>query len=82
MKKTFLLVIILALLVFSGCSMPAREQAVKETEPVEPTRFAIVEEQGETKNLGGYTLLRDTVTGKEYLVITGLNGAPTVIQMQ
>lgn len=44
-------------------------------------RFEVILEEGETKNLGGYTVLRDKQTGKEYLVITGLNGAPTVINI-
>lgn len=44
-------------------------------------RFDVICEMGETKNLGGYTVLRDRQTGKEYLVITGLNGAPAVINI-
>lgn len=44
-------------------------------------RFDVICEMDETKNLGGYTVLRDRQTGKEYLVITGLNGAPAVINI-
>lgn len=46
-----------------------------------PKRFEVICEEGESKNIGGYTVLRDSRTGKEYLVITGLNGAPTVINI-
>lgn len=45
-------------------------------------RFKVIYEHPETKNLGGFTVLRDTVTGQEYLVITGLNGAPAVIPLK
>ncbi len=44
-------------------------------------RFEIIYEHGETMNMGGFTVIRDNLQGVEYLVITGLNGAPAVIRM-
>lgn len=42
-------------------------------------RFVIIYEHGETKNLGGFTIIKDNKTGQEFMVVTGLNGAPTVV---
>lgn len=82
MKKIILLAATLVIILISGCTPPPRGQAVNENKSPEPKRFAIIQEEGESQNIGGFTVIKDTQTGKEYLVITGLNGAPTVINMQ
>lgn len=74
------LVIVLTML--SGCAPPPREQAAEENKPPEPKRFVIIQEENESKNIGGMTVLKDNQTGREFLVITGLNGAPTVIEIK
>jgi hypothetical protein len=45
-------------------------------------RFKIVQEQGETANIGGFTVIQDTQTGKEYLIVTGLNGSSVVTELK
>lgn len=88
MKKFFLLLalLLLALILFlAGCALPDRDRstsAEQQTVPAEAERFKVLFEQGETKNLGGFTVIRDSQTGKEYLVVVGLNGAPTVVNLQ
>jgi hypothetical protein len=82
LKKIILLTVTLIFIFVSGCTPPPGGQAVKENNSPQPRRFEIIQEEGETQNIGGFTVIKDNQTGKEYLVITGLNGAPTVINLQ
>ncbi|MCL6638230.1 MAG: hypothetical protein K6T80_00935 [Firmicutes bacterium] len=89
MKKNLPLLVMLftlSLMLPAGCSLPERSRAgsgeQQQPAPVEPRRFQVICEEGETKNLGGFTVIRDNQTGKEYLIVTGLNGAPTVVNLQ
>lgn len=82
MKKIAFLTMALFFILLSGCASQPKGQAENENKNPSPKRFEIMQEEGETKNIGGFTVLKDNMTGKEYLVITGLNGAPTVINMQ
>lgn len=82
MKKITFLTIILFFLLLSGCASQPKGQAENENKNQAPKRFEVIQEEGETRNIGGFTVIKDNQTGKEYLVITGLNGAPTVINMQ
>lgn len=82
MKKIALLAMSLIFIMLSGCAPPAKGQAENENKKLEPKRFEIIQEEGESKNIGGFTVIKDNTTGREYLVITGLNGAPTIINMQ
>lgn len=72
-------------IVLTGCSRDVGE-ANRAQFPGAPDgqaqRFKIIYEHSETRNLGGFTVLRDNATGYEYLIITGLNGAPTVVPLQ
>ncbi|OAT81368.1 hypothetical protein [Desulfotomaculum copahuensis] len=52
------------------------------TQPGQPSRFEIIYEHGETKNLGGFTVIRDNATGQEYLAVIGLNGSSSVIAIK
>lgn len=81
MKRLVLTAMALMFILFSGCAPPPKGQTANETKPPQPKRFEIIQEEGESKNIGGFTVIRDNATGKEYLVITGLNGAPTVINI-
>ena len=72
----------LLFILLSGCAPPPKGQESNENKNPVAKRFEIIQEEGETKNIGGLTVVKDNLTGKEYLVITGLNGAPTVINMQ
>lgn len=78
----FIMVAVLVMTLLSGCATPPREQAAEENKPPEPKRFEIIQEEQETRNIGGITVIRDNQTKQEFLVITGLNGAPAVIQIQ
>ena len=66
-----------------GCSrnpvsgLPAQSQAEGTTSP----RFEVIFEHKETRNIGGFTVIRDNRTGQEYLVVTGLNGSPAVVPL-
>ena len=82
MKKLALITVASILILLYGCAPPPKGRAANEAPPSQPKRFEIIQEEGETKNIGGFTVLRDNQTGKEYLVITGLNGAPTVTNLQ
>jgi len=82
MKKLALITAFSILILLAGCTPPPKGRTANETTPTQPKRFEIIQEEGETKNIGGFTVLRDNQTGKEYLVITGLNGAPTVTNLQ
>lgn len=82
MKKIAFLAMTLLFILLSGCAAPSKGQGANENKDPVPKRFEIIQEEGETKNIGGFTVIKDSMTGKEYLVITGLNGAPTVINMQ
>jgi len=82
MKKIAFLAMTLLIILLSGCAPPPKGQEANENKNPVPKRFEIIQEEGETKNIGGFTVVKDNMTGKEYLIITGLNGAPTVINMQ
>ncbi|MGB9802364.1 hypothetical protein [Desulfofundulus sp.] len=84
--RTVLLSLLLFIaILFAGCSRNTAEvdrDQVHGASSMQDQRFKIVYEHPETKYLGGFTVLRDNVTGQEYLIITGLNGAPTVVPLQ
>ncbi len=86
MRKLFLLLIIVSVALFQGCASLTKSRPLIENSPgtTENTnvRFQIVQEQGETNNIGGFTVIKDTMTGKEYLVVTGLNGSSTVTELK
>ena len=85
MKKATILLIILSVVLVQGCaSLTKSRPLIENTKASEDTnqRFQIIQEQGETNNIGGLTVIKDTLTGKEYLVVTGLNGSSTVTELQ
>jgi len=70
---------------FSGCTLQPKSQMSDQNKPEaadkSTKRFQIIQEEGETKNIGGFTVIKDTLTGKEYLIITSLNGSSNVINL-
>ncbi len=85
-KFTFIAVILLVLSFSTGCVQQSKNKAPDQnkTEAVDSgaKRFQVIQEEGETKNIGGFTVIKDTNTGKEYLVITSLNGAVAAIDIK
>jgi outer membrane lipoprotein-sorting protein len=85
-KFTFIAVILLVLSFSTGCVQQSKNQAPDQNKPEAvdngAKRFQVVQEEGETKNIGGFTVIKDTNTGKEYLVITSLNGAVAAIDIK
>ena len=86
MKKLFILVIILAVVLIQGCATPLTQtrplvEDTSQTAENTNKRFQTIQEEGETNNIGGYTVIKDTATGKEYLIVTGLNGSATVTDL-
>jgi hypothetical protein len=86
MKKLSLLLIILSVILVQGCARLTQSRPLIENssgaEENANKRFQIIQEEGETNNIGGFTVIRDTLTGKEYLVVTGLNGSSTVTDLK
>ncbi|SHI71814.1 hypothetical protein [Desulfofundulus thermosubterraneus] len=85
MRTAVLSFLLLITIVLAGCSRDtgqANHGQLPGTPDGQDQRFKIIYEHSETKNLGGFTVLRDNATGHEYLIITGLNGAPTVVPLQ
>lgn len=89
MKRIAIIAFSVILLLLSGCSPPPKGQTTDENKPPasenrppEQKRFVVTQEEGQTKNIGGFTIIKDTLTGKEYLVITGLNGATSVTPIE
>ena len=85
MKKATILLIILSVVLVQGCASLTKSRPLIENNKASEDsnqRFQIIQEQGETNNIGGLTVIKDTLTGKEYLVVTGLNGASTVTELQ
>ena len=86
MKKLFLLLIIISVALLQGCASLTKSRPLIENSPESAdntnVRFQIIQEQGETNNIGGFTVIKDTITGKEYLVVTGLNGSSTVTELK
>ncbi len=85
-KFTFIAVIFLILSLSAGCAPQSKSQSPDQnkSEAVDNSakRFQVIQEEGETKNIGGFTVIKDTNTGKEYLVITSLNGAVAAIDIK
>jgi ABC-type Fe3+-hydroxamate transport system substrate-binding protein len=85
-KFTFIAVILLMLSLFAGCAQQSKSQAPDQnkTEAAgnSSKRFQVIQEEGETKNIGGFTVIKDMNTGKEYLVITSLNGSVAAIDIK
>jgi len=85
-KFTFIAVVFLILSLSAGCAPQSKSQAPEQNKPEAAgnsvKRFQVIQEEGETKNIGGFTVIKDTNTGKEYLVITSLNGSVTAIDIQ
>ena len=85
MKKPAIIVIIFIVVLIQGCAPLSKNRPLFENSPQAADntdkRFQIIQEQGETNNIGGLTVIKDTATGKEYLVITGLNGTTTVTDL-
>ncbi len=85
-KFTFIAVILLVLSFSTGCVQQSKSQAPDQNKPEavdnSAKRFQVIQEEGETKNIGGFTVIKDTNTGKEYLVITSLNGSVTAIDIK
>lgn len=84
MKRLSIILIILSVVLFQGCASLTKSRPLIRNSPAatENKRFQIIQEEGETHNIGGITVIRDTVTGKEYLVVTGLNGSLTVTELE
>jgi outer membrane biogenesis lipoprotein LolB len=84
MKKLSILVALSAVVLIQGCaSLTQTRPLVEDTSQASENtrRFQIIQEEGETNNIGGYTVIKDTATGKEYLIVTGLNGSSTVTDL-
>jgi outer membrane biogenesis lipoprotein LolB len=85
MKKLSILVVVLTVVLIQGCApLTQTRPLVEDTTRAEENtnkRFQIIQEEGETNNIGGYTVMKDTATGKEYLIVTGLNGSSTVTDL-
>lgn len=85
LKKATIILIILSVVMVQGCaSLTKSRPLIENAKPSDDTnqRFQIIQEQGETNNIGGLTVIKDTLTGKEYLVVTGLNGSTTVTELK
>lgn len=85
MKKLFILLIILPVVLLQGCTSLTKTRPLIDTPSASDNtnqRFKIVQEQGETANIGGFTVIQDTQTGKEYLIVTGLNGSSVVTELK
>lgn len=86
MKNLLLILIIISVPLFQGCASLTKSRPLIENSPEAAdntnVRFQIIQEQGETNNIGGLTVIKDTMTGKEYLVVTGLNGSSTVTELK
>jgi len=82
-KYTFIAVILLVLSFSTGCTQQSQAPDQNKPEAVDNNakRFQVIQEEGETKNIGGFTVIKDTNTGQEYLVITSLNGSVTAIDI-
>lgn len=83
----FLVPLLSVLMLLGGCSGAGGEQqnTLHKTTSggaEKPPRFEVIYEHGETKNLGGFSVIRDNATGQEYLAVTGMNGSPTVIMLK
>lgn len=85
MKILSILVAVLTVVLIQGCAPLTQTRPLVEDTSLaaESTnkRFQIIQEAGETNNIGGYTVIKDTATGKEYLIVTGLNGSSTVTDL-
>jgi len=85
LKKLAMIVIVLTVVLIQGCAPLSKNRPLFENTPQTADntdkRFQIIQEEGETNNIGGFTVIKDTATGKEYLVITGLNGTSTVTEL-
>jgi len=86
-RRFALIALILLILTLSaGCAAQSGNQAPEPNKPGVAEngakRFQIIQEEGETKNIGGFTVIKDTQTGREYLVITSLNGSVTAIDIK
>jgi hypothetical protein len=85
MKIISVLVAVLSVVLIQGCAPLTQTRPLAEdtSQAAENTnkRFQIIQEEGETNNIGGYTVIKDTETGKEYLIVTGLNGSSTVTDL-
>lgn len=81
---TFIAVILLVLYFSTGCTPQSQAPDQNKPEAVDNSskRFQVIQEEGETKNIGGFTVIKDTNTGKEYLVITSMNGSVAAIDIQ
>lgn len=90
-QMLFLMILGMLILIMTGCSgaqrlhasmpkPPASAEAARQ--PGQPPRFEVVYEHGETKNLGGFSVIRDNATGQEYLAVIGLNGSSSVIMLK
>jgi hypothetical protein len=85
-KKTAIFILIITVALVQGCAPLSKNRPLFENTPQAADntdkRFQIIQEQGETNNIGGFTVIKDTATEKEYLIITGLNGAVTVTDLK
>jgi hypothetical protein len=85
MKKLAMIGIVLTVILIQGCApLTQSRPLIKDiSQSAENTnkRFQVIQEEGETKNIGGLTVIKDTATGKEYLIVTGLNGSSTVTDL-
>jgi hypothetical protein len=85
MKILSVFVAVLTVVLIQGCAQLTQTRPLVDdtSQAAENTskRFHIIQEEGESSNIGGYTVIRDNVTGKEYLIVTGLNGSSTVTDL-
>lgn len=87
-RQLILMVLFIIATGTAGCSnfLSRRDAAHNALQPVvlpeAAQRFQIIYEHSETLNTGGFTILRDNKTGVEYLIVTGLNGAPSVTELK
>ncbi|WP_018086768.1 DUF6440 family protein [Desulfurispora thermophila] len=88
MRSVLLILLLLSVLGATGCSnfLSQRNASHSTLKPIAlpetANRFQVIYEHGETLNTGGFTILRDNKTGVEYLIVTGLNGAPSVTELK
>ncbi len=86
-RITLVTLVFLILTLSGGCAAQSGNQTPEKSIPNAALndaarRFQVIQEEGETKNIGGFTVIKDTQTGREYLVITSLNGSVTAIDIK
>lgn len=92
MRKTVITVAVILTLLFitGGCAQrqtvsptsPSSQAAAKATNIKNTGRLEILQEEGEGHNYGGITIIRDKETGKEFMIVSALNGSNAVVELK